>query len=66
MSKTLFVHQKQDVETKISSSSHELYHNAFVYRVFAFTVNGTLIVDMKLPDSKAKGRLGSSLNKSDA
>ena len=65
INKTITVQQKQEIENKIQSSSHELYYNSFVYRVLAFTTNGTLIVDLKLQrDSKEKETMTSLMNKS--
>ena len=39
---------KSEVESKLTNPYHSLYPNAFVYRVLAFTINATVIVDLKL------------------
>lgn len=47
VNKEILINQKSQIEAKLSSTATELYHNEFVYRVLAFTVGSTLLVDLK-------------------
>lgn len=65
INKEVPVQVKQDVESKLPNPYHELYPNAFVYRVLAFTINSTVIVDLKLhnEDKSTKSDVASDHSK---